>query len=210
MNRRQLILAFGTVVGGAGIGFGTGAFTANELSDRQASVTVTNDAQSLIALVPNNDLRAVRLKNGELIIGLDDPGLNQGSIYQFGYFAEKNGVGVKSQSNFPYTQDNPSNGDDFGSAFLIRNQTISTQTLEIEFKLTAESAEDNADISTSMFFEIHNDDVRTLFSGSHTETVELGSGEAVGISFLLDVPEGALGESIDGSLSVTAGEAVNS
>jgi hypothetical protein len=208
MNRRQLLFGLGTATGGAGLAFGTGAFTAAEVSGRQTDISVTNDAQSLIALVPNDDLQAVRLENGELVVGLDEHGVNQNSIYQFGYFAQN--TSVQEQGTFPYTRSDPSTGNDFDSAFLIRNQTVSEQKLELNYELATEDDSDGDGFETQFWFEIHGDGgpialIDTV--GSHTATATLGSGEAIGVSFMLDVPDDTLGESIDGSLSITAGEA---
>lgn len=208
MNRRQLIFSLGAVTSGAGLAFGTGAFTAAELSDRQVSVAVSNDAQGLIALVPNDELHAVRLENGELVIGLEDPGVSQKSVYQFGYLAEEDGVSVSPKDDFPYTQKTPSAGsDDFGSAFLLRNQTASEREIELDFELTTTDDESGSSFDTSLWFEIHDKSKRIdLFSGDYTNTVSLGSGEALGVSFILDVPDDTLGEKIEGSLTISAGE----
>ena len=64
MNRRQLIIGLGAATSGVGLSFGTGAFTAGELSNREVNIAVTNDAQSLIGLVPNDDIAGVKLVNG--------------------------------------------------------------------------------------------------------------------------------------------------
>ena len=209
MNRRQALFALGAATSGVGLSFGTGAFTAGELSGREMNIAVTNDAQSLIALVPNDDLRAARLEGGELVIGLDEKGVNQDSIYQFGFFAED--TSVPESGNFPYTRKNPSEGEDFGSAFVVRNQTVSEQNLRIDYQLTTEDDDSGDGFDMSFWFEVHGENGPIALidaSGNHSATVTLGSGESIGVSFLLNVPEDTLGESIDGSLAISAGETV--
>lgn len=214
MNRRNFVLGLGGFTAATGGVLGTGAFSAAQINDREANIEIASDSDALIGLIPNANVAGVHDDNGELTIDLDEDGskLNQNSTYQFGYFVSKNDVGV--DGGFPFTASNPSDRDSdgaFESAFLIANQTSNEQHIKLDYTLTTDDGE-GGDIDTSFWFEIHFDgDRRALLKQptDDTASVTLGSGEAFGVSFLLDVPGDTLGERIEGSLSITAGEAAN-
>lgn len=206
MNRRQIILGLGASVSGMAAALGTGAFTAGELSGRQATVTVTNDDMSLIALDPNDDLRGVRLENGELTIDLDDPGINADSIYQFGYFAEGGEKLEVESDTFPLTMEDPISGSDFGSAFVVRNQSSSPKEVEFDFTVNTEGS-DSGD--TTFIYQAHSEDETDTLVYPDDENLalsvdELGVGEEFGVSFLVDTTEGSIGDRFQASFSVTA------
>ena len=217
MNRRDIVVGLGGMLSVGVLTSGTGAFSSVQVDGRDASVMVVDDSEALIGLIANPEVAGVHDVDGELTIDLAGPnnGINQNSVYQFGYFAES----VSSApGEFPYVESAPSevtNGE-FGSAFLIANQTDNEQTIEIEYELTTEEDDNGDRFDTSFWFEAHNNDnQKGLIEGptdtpvDATATVTLPSGDACGVSFLLDVPGGTLGERINGSLSITAGEAVD-
>lgn len=208
MYRRTIILSG---VGITGL-MGTGAFSSAQIGNREANIQVVNDANGLIGLVPNPDIAGVHSNNGELTIDLDDPGINQNSIYQFGFFADDQDV--DGDGDFPLTRNEPwlRENDEFGSAFLLANQTDNQQQVEVDYELGQTDDENDGEFETSYWFEVHHDEGRTLIDKPVEDgnaKVTLESGEACGVSFLLDVPGDTLGEEITGSLSITAGEAVN-
>lgn len=212
MNRRTLLLGLGSTAAGTAAVLGTGAFSAAQVRGRDVDIAVTNDSDALIGLVPNPEVAGVHDDGGELTIDLDETGINQNSTYQFGFFESDDGIGLDN-SNFPYTKSDPSETDSgFDSAFLIANQTSNEQTLEIEFELTTEDSSGDS-FDTSFWFEAHNDGRKGLINGAtdgmETAIITLDPGDACGVSFLLDVPGDTLGESISGSLAITAGEAVD-
>lgn len=216
MKRRKFTIGLGAITTGAAAALGTSAFTAAQISDRDADIAVVDDSNALIGLVPNPDVSGVHDDDGELTIDLagDGNGINQGAVYQFGTFADDDAgtVSLDDDSGFPFTEDEPSarNGDDeFGSAFLVANQTDSEQTLEVVYEVDSDD-----DISTEFIFEAHNDGERRGIIDADddiTDVIDLDPGEAFGVSFLLFTPpdEDTLGEEISGSLSVRAGEAVD-
>jgi len=220
MKRRQFTVGLGAVATGAATAVGTGAFTAAQVT-RDANIAIVNDSQALIGLVPNSDVSGVHDDDGELTIDLsgDGNGINQGSIYQFGFFvddsnaeAPQSSTGNLGNSGFPFKQDEPSmrNGsDEFGSAFLIANQTDNDQTLKVDYEL-----DPGPDIETEFWFEAHDDgEQKGLFDEAvdGSEKIDLAPGEACGVSFLIYAPpdKDTLGDEIKGNLSVTAGEAVD-
>lgn len=206
MNRRGFLIGSAGLTGGLTATLGTGAFSAAQVSGRDANIAISNDANALIGLIPNDEVVGVKHGDaGKLTIDLEEPGINQESIFQFGRFASDSGI--SGFTDFPYTSQDPLNGGNpgsFDSAFLIVNQTDNTQTLDITYNLTN-------GFSGDVWFEVHSSSGRVgsllepPFSGTVTET--FNSGEAYGVSFLLDVPSDTAGESLSGSLSITAGEA---
>lgn len=202
-----MILGLGVTVTGMSAAFGTGAFTAGELSDRQARVTVTNDDTSLIALDPNDDLRGVRLENGELTIDLNDPGINADSIYQFGYFAEGGEEPEVESDTFPLTMEDPISGSDFGSAFVVRNQSSSPKEVEFDFTVNTEGSDPG---DTTFIYQAHSEDETDTLVYPDDENLtlsvdELDVGEEFGVSFLVDTTGGSIGDHFQASFSVTAG-----
>lgn len=220
MKRRQFTIGLGAAVTGAATAVGTGAFTAAQVT-RDADIAIVNDSNALIGLIPNPDVGGVHDDDGELTIDLsgDGNGINQGSIYQFGFFVDDSGAtpptsnnGDLSGSGFPFKQDEPStrNGsDEFGSAFLIANQTDNDQTLEVDYEL-----DPGTDIETEFWFEAHNEGKQKglIDEGVNgSKKIDLAPGQACGVSFLIYAPpdKDTLGDEITGSLSVTAGKAVD-
>lgn len=220
MKRRQFTVGLGAAVTGTAAAVGTGAFTAAQVT-RDADIAIVNDSNALIGLVPNPDVSGVNDDDGELSIDLsgEGNGINQGSIYQFGFFVDDTDADAPqsdsadlSSSGFPFTEDEPSardGSDGFGSAFLIANQTDNEQTLEVNYGVDPEN-----DIETEFWFEAHNEGEQRGLIDEATDTSEqitLNPGQACGVSFLIYAPPGkdTLGDEITGSLSVTAGEAVS-
>jgi len=211
VNRREFIVGLcGASVMSSGL-VGTGALSSAQVT-RRTNIAVVSDSRSIIGLVPNPDVAGVHDNQGELTIDLDDPGINQSSIYQFGHFTAKHDI--DTGGGFPFTTDTPSkreNGD-FGSAFLIANQSNNQQQLKISYQLGQTDNKKDDSFDTSYWFEVHRDGSRSalLNAPAHkSATVVLSSGESCGVSFLLDIPEDTLGEEITGSLTITAGEAVS-
>lgn len=220
MKRRQFTIGLGAAVTGAAAAVGSGAFTAAQVT-RDADIAIVNDSNALLGLVPNPDVSGVHDDNGELTIDLsgDTKGINQGSIYQFGFFVDDSSAtsptsnnGDLSRSGFPFKTNEPStrdSSDEFGSAFLIANQTDSDQIIEVEYEL-----DPGTDIETEFWFEAHNNgEQKGLIDRgvNSSKKIDLTPGEACGVSFLIYAPpeKDTLGDKITGSLSVSAGEAVS-
>ena len=163
MKRRKFVVGAAMTTAGLSTLSASGAFSSAEIR-REATIPIVNDSNALIGLVPNPDVSGVHDDDGELTIDLsgDGNGINQESIYQFGLFVDDANATVPTSSNgdlsgsgFPYKEDEPSkrNGsDEFGSAFLIANQTDNGQTLEVNYEL-----DPGKDIETEFWFEAHND-----------------------------------------------------
>ena len=236
MNRRALLLGLGSTAAGTAAVLGTGAFSAAQVRGRETDISVVNDAQGLIGLVPNDEIAGVELSNGELTVSLDEKGINVNSIYQFGYFAEdpspqegdvtppqevegtfQEVETIVSNGTFPLVTDDPTQTVDgsFKSAFLVRNQTDNPTDVALSFEVDG-SGSDPGD--TVFLFEAHyvDDDGNTdtdsvvYESGSEMDlsVKPLAPGEEMGVSFLVDSTDGNVDDDFTASLSVTAGEAV--
>lgn len=220
MNRRQYLLGFGAATGLGSLSIGTGALTAARLDGRNAHVRVSNDSESLVALVANPRVSGVSEIDGQLEIGLTDPGVNVNSVYQFGLFDDdwSETTYKPDVSEFPLVTDRPDLRDGngkFGSAFLIENRMNSEISVEMLFEIHNDNGSDAGD--TKFVFQTHHDgdeeDTLVYEQDSPPEmglTVgELGSGEAFGVSFLVDAIDGEVGDSLSGSVSVAAGQIVD-
>ena len=53
MKRRKFTIGLGAITTGAAAALGTSAFTAAQISDRDADIAVVDDSNALIGLVPN-------------------------------------------------------------------------------------------------------------------------------------------------------------
>jgi hypothetical protein len=209
MKRRKFVVGTAMTTAGLSTLSASGAFSSAEIS-REATIPIVNDSNALLGLVPNPDVAGVHDDDGKLTIDLADPGINQSSIFQFGLFADGSDGDFGDLGGFPFTSPAPSNRDSsgsFDSAFLIANQTDNQQTLEIDYQLT------NNAPGVDFWFEIHDGGSRlgNLIKAAvdTSKTITIGSGDAIGVSFLLDVDEDTIGEEITGSLSIEAGKAVD-
>ena len=98
MKRRKLLIGASGVTASA-LAIGTGAFSAARV-ERNASITVTTDADGLVGLVPNPDVAGVKMNSSQLAIDLEDPGVNVNSVYQFGLF--EGDLDNDYPENFPF------------------------------------------------------------------------------------------------------------
>lgn len=215
MNRRAVILGLGSTAA-ASAAVGTGAFSAAQLSDRDADIAVTNDADALLGLVPNDDIAGVKLVDGQLAISLADPGINVNSVYQFGAFVENDedlDDAVDERFDPVVYEDDFDPETNFRSAFMLRNQSNN----DVDVRLALEDFKlGNDDDEPKFLLQLHDadNDVRGIIDPNADEndaTVEetpLGSGEAIGVSFIVNASDSSVGDEVNGDISVTAGEAL--
>ena len=111
MERRKFIIGTGALAAGGAAATGSGAFSAMT-ADRDASIEVVNDSDSLVALEPQLPSNTVREENGELLIDTDPTGegtgLNPNSEYSFG------------NNPIPYDSDN----DESAAFHVLNNDTV--------------------------------------------------------------------------------------
>ena len=209
MKRRNLLLGLGAVVSGSAGAMGTGAFSAARLDNRVVDISVVNDADGLIGLVPNGDIAGVDDDDGgKLSISLDNHGINVDSLYQFGAFVD--------DSEFPadqvgdqfdpvlYSDDFDVEGN-FRSAFAIVNQTDRGMDVSLSLEIGTGANEG----TPSFVFQLHdgNDQLDAISSpNTLSAEVDLGPGEAVGVSFSVDTSDSEVGDDLSGALSLSATE----
>lgn len=211
MNRRDIVLGLGGLIGSAGV-LGTGAFTANEF-ERESSISVVDDSAGLLGLVPNASIAGVMTNGGALTIAIDEEngGVNVNSVYQFGAFVD--GVGDLTDGKFTLvTDDNPADMSDgqagLESAFAIVNQSGQTRDVTVDFEL-------NDDIESGSQTEYAFELQRSIGGsgqriGIATSPIDgdvtfgMEPGDSVGVSFIVNAFGGSIGDAIDGSLAISA------
>ena len=220
MKRRNLVLGLGLFAGGS-FSIGTGAFSAARLQGRSANIAVTNDADALLGLVANVDIAGVfEDTHGELRIDLgdDSPGINADSAYQFGAFVSGDDAntsddtlhqGVGELFDPVVYQDEFDPDTNFKSAFKLINQSSEPITVRLEFDVEYDQGEEQPS------FVIQSHDATgergVLYYPGQIRTTEMnfGPGEAIGVSFAIDATASEIGDSLTGSLTVDAGQAVH-
>ena len=213
MNRRDVVVGLGALVGTGATVSGTGAFDAAEVS-RRAEIDVVDDSDGLVGLVANEAVAGVRMNDGgelTVSIGGGDPGVNVGSVYQFGAFVSDDGVDDVTGDTFSVVMDDdPSDMSDgqesLESAFAVVNQSAEDLSVTVDFELR-----DDGDGSTEYAFELQSsqggDGTREGLATSPITgrlTAELATGESIGVSFVVNALDGTTADEISGSLSVSA------
>ncbi|EMA65836.1 hypothetical protein [Halorubrum kocurii] len=215
MNRRDVVVGLGAIVGTGATASGTGAFGAAEVS-RQAEIDIVDDSDGLVGLVANEAIAGVQMDSGgelTVSIGDDDPGVNVSSVYQFGAFVTDDGVEDITGDTFSVvTEGDPSDmsegQDSLESAFAVVNQSAEDLSVTVDFRLN-----DDIDGGTEYAFELQSSQ-----SGNGTReglatspitttdqlTAQLATGESIGVSFVINALEGVVTDEISGSLSVSA------
>ena len=213
MNRRDVVVGLSGLVGAGALASGTGAFSAAEAT-REASISVVDDSQGLVGLVPNEEIAGVKTNSNQLTIVLgtdDEPGVNVNSVYQFGKFVTDDDVEEITGDTFSVvTSDDPADlsmsQDSLESAFAIVNQ--STQDLNVT--LTFELGDDIGG-GTEYAFELQSSKdgtgsregkTKSPIEGSLTGTLSVG--ESFGVSFIVNALDGLVSDEISGSLSISA------
>ena len=157
MERRKFVIGLGSLAAGGAAATGTGAFTAAQISGRDADITVSGDDEALIQLIPGDgptvsDNR-VGYEDGQLYISFDDSGsgqstdsgggtgINPNSYYQIGSVNGNQLTELKdgiNTGNF----DGPNPLDDTlasdnsvanDPAFSIRNASDNTRLIELSY-----------------------------------------------------------------------------
>ena len=217
MDRRDVVVGLGGLVGTAGLTLGSGAFSAADAT-REASITVVDDSDGLVGLVPNEAIAGVKTNSGELTIeiGGDEPGVNVDSVYQFGEFVTDDGVSDLTGTTFSVvTSGDPADmsegQDSLESAFAIVNQSGQDLSVSLDFGLDDDVAEDG----TEYAFELQSSNSNGDGSSGEREdkatspiTAELEgdllTGESFGVSFIVNAIGGTVGDEITGDLSISA------
>jgi hypothetical protein len=129
MDRRKFVIGVGSLAAGGAAAMGTGAFSAAQISGREADIAVSSDDSALIQLIPGYDAvsgstvtdNRVGYENGQLFISFDDSGtngagtgngVNRNSVYQVG------AIGSDGQSDLESYVDTEAPGPDVSEEVL--------------------------------------------------------------------------------------------
>lgn len=203
-----MLLGLGAVVSGSVGAVGSGAFSAAQLDNRTVNISVVNDANALVGLVPNGDIAGVDDDGGKLSISLDNHGINVDSLYQFGAFVDDEdfpGNKVGDQFEPVLYSDDFDVEENFRSAFAVANQT--SQPMDVELSLEITEGENEG--YPSFVFQLHDeaDQLDVIHSPATLSAgVSLATGEAVGVSFSVDTSDSEVGDDLAGTLSLSATE----
>lgn len=206
MNRRKFIVGLSAAVAGSCVTLGTGAFTSAQVN-RAANISVVNDSRGLIGLIANDDVAGVSEgDNGQVSISMTDPGINVNSIYQFGHLVGDYSSETPDWFTLETTDDPIGSGtDEFESAFLVANQA--SNTIDVTFTLDPTSSDSEAG-NTKFVFEIHDSTgkISDLRHPNNTAdpSLELGPGDAFGVSFFVNAINGDIDDSFAASIEVDA------
>jgi hypothetical protein len=214
---------------------GTGAFTAAELSGREANIGVVDDTNGLIGLEADPDTELVSDDGGsngnELVIDFDpndnDRGVNPNSKYQVG--------GLGGIGNLDEVPGNPTlsttvedeaidtNSDiEDNYAFRLLNQSGSAKAIEVTYEANENSFPPDTQVymvskyeegsgdseETSALVATATPDAREasiIYSDETNYSTDVDSGTDVKVSILVVVGDAATGADLGGTLTVRAG-----
>ena len=234
MERRKFVIGLGALASGAAAAMGTGAFTAAELSGREANISVVNDTNGLIGLQAG-DSELVSDDGGsngnELVIDFnpdsgDGTGVNPNSKYQVGGLGGIDNLDeVPGNPTLPTTIEDiaiDTNSDIEGNhAFSLLNQSGSDQAIEVTFEANSSFPSDAEVYMVSKYEEGSGDSEETsalvatatpdareasiIYSDETDYSTDVDSGTDVKITILVVVGDAATGADLGGTLTVRAG-----
>ncbi|MGM0448883.1 MAG: hypothetical protein ACQERM_11650 [Methanobacteriota archaeon] len=228
MQRRKFVIGAGALATGSAAAVGSGAFSAAQVSGREADIAVSSDADALIQLIPGYDAveqgdstvtdNRVGYEDGQLFISFDDSetsgegsgnGVNPNSVYQIGAIGEDGQDDLDS-----YVDDEapgPSVSDQilYGSADTANSGSDLNISDDPAFVIRNESDQDY-----EMTLSVDNDSKPD--TSKFTAAIVLRNGQSEGAfsaaQSLGDDPEGftnftlASGEEVAASLIVVTGD----
>ena len=176
MERRKFVVGLGALAAGSSAAVGSGAFTAAELSGREANISVVNDTNGLIGLQAG-DSKLVSNDGGsngnELAIDFnpdsgDGTGVNPNSKYQVGGLGgignldEVPGNPTLSPTIEDIAIDTNSDIEEEGNhAFSLLNQSGSDQAIEVTFEANSSFPSDAEVYMVSKYEEGSGDSEET-------------------------------------------------
>ena len=235
MQRRKFVIGLGSLAAGAAAATGTGAFTAAELSGREADIEVANDADGLIGLKAGGT-EFVSNSGGELTIDLSSDeggdGVNPSSTYQVG------GLGGFDSDNIELVPGDPTTDPSVGDvaidtttdieteyAFKVMNQTGGPKDIEIAYNANDEPFPDGTRLFLVAYYpgggdvseqeeglavgDYTNDNEKAasiIFDDDQDYSASIGSGDEFYVTILVEVGDAAEdGDDLGGDMTVRAG-----
>ena len=216
MERRKFVIGMGALATGSSAAVGTGAFDSMS-AERGATINVVDDSNGLIALSDKTDSDVVRASGGELVIDFnpenEGTGVNVDSRYQVGRminYPPGEAPGLLDTEASPVTYEEP--------AFSITNQDTVEHDISLNYSLNGSIG------SSKIYFQLQTEEDGTApvagsgntngdISGEilipnaagrgNETTVTLGSGEYVGVSFIIEAGDDPA-DNLSGTLTVSA------
>lgn len=207
MNRRETIFGLGAVSFGLGSALGTGAFSQMESGGRSVSVSVVDDSEAFLGLMPNEDYQSTFLNDeGKLTVALGGPegtGVNPKSAYRVGMVdsvpLENDGApgAVLPDENGDPTDD---------PAFKVINQSNQSQNVRVFFDEVTGSGD------IQIFAQLAKSwDASTQTFKITPETYELNYtfsdvpiGEWIAASLIVDATDASVDDSVELSMEISA------
>ncbi len=183
MNRRNVLIGLGTAAAGAGIVFGSGAFT-QASAERDVTIRVDEDSEALLALIANDDLESVRQEDGKLEIDSDLLGGGDG----FNRDAEVE-IGSTDDDEFGV-----GDVEDGGEAFKVGNNFDQ----EIEVTVDVEDVQPDDDGELTLVLTGPGEDVTDRSTAEIVKTLDAGEELLAALEF--DTDEGGA----EGEITFTA------
>ena len=165
MERRKFVIGLGSLAAGGAAATGTGAFSAAQITGRQADIEVNGDDSALIQMVPGHATSVagedstvtsnrVWLNDGQLAISFDDgagTGINPESVYQVGAIGSDAKDALSTLPNRPAQSDvlYSDGGTDDDPAFVLRNESDRSHNVEIEWTGSSPRDSDNGDFDAT-------------------------------------------------------------
>jgi hypothetical protein len=235
MQRRKYLAAIGSLAAGGAAAMSTGAFTAAELSGREADIEVANDADGLIGLEAG-DTEFVNNSGGELMIDLSSEsnggdGVNPNSTYQVG------GLGGFDSNNINLVPGDPTTVPSVGEvaidtetdiegeyAFKVMNQTGSAKDIEIAYNANDEpfpsdtrlflvayypqgsnDSEQEEGLAVGNYTNNNEKAASIIFDDDQQYSASIDSGKEFYVTILVEVGDAADGDDLGGDMTVRAG-----
>jgi hypothetical protein len=235
VKRRKFVVGLGSLAAGGAAAMSTGAFTAAELSGREADIEVANDADGLIGLKAG-DTEFVSNSDGELTIDLSSEsnggdGVNPNSTYQVG------GLGGFDSNNIDLVPGDPTTDPSVGDvaidtetnieaeyAFKVMNQTGSAKDIEIAYSANDEpfpsgtrlflvayypegsgDSEQEEGLAVGDYTNDNEKAMSIIFDDDQQYSASIGSGKEFYVTLLVEVGDASDGTDLGGDMTVRAG-----
>jgi len=213
MERRKFVIGLGSLAAGGAAATGTGAFSAAQVSGRDANISVAGDDSALLQLIPGHQAvtdgtvgeNRVRLEDGQLKITFDDSGSEYGngdgagiapdSVYQVGAISQgfpsvtyhEEGGSLTDDVLYGDLVDSDEPKESGDPAFVVRNESDQTyDDIVIAWEGESAPSRDKATAAMNVYGGGGGTSVFSLeiSGGTDHASFELAPGEAVYVSLI--------------------------
>jgi hypothetical protein len=220
MQRRKFVVGLGSLAAGGAAAMGTGAFTSATTPDRDLSVSVDADDESMIALKPGDDEDITLNSSSQLelnLSGSNDEGANINSRYEWGDFANPDGdpaFTIQNNDTEDYMFKMEYYFDDGSWIEKPSGKNVGVDGSFVEFKVAAP----NGQSASETYPNQGGNQDRSLPNpegssfGSNTGGFRFNSGEEYTMAVATDTtgPNSDVDDKLSGSLYITVAEQTSS